>query len=136
MTEQKEIRIEDLNDDNCLARITSAALQNKLTCNIAAGLPGAGYLSKELINKMIVAVNRAGKTLTSLYLSSEDTADVVDWKHTVDSETAREIFERTNTSDIATYTRYCLKEGKVYGFSFVDGIADVDSVCVGIIDRS
>lgn len=33
---------------------------------------GAGYLSKELINKMIVGFKRVGRTLTDLYVSPED----------------------------------------------------------------
>ena len=33
---------------------------------------GAGYLSKELINKMIVGFKRIGRTLTDLYVSPED----------------------------------------------------------------
>ena len=37
---------------------------------------GAGYLSKELINKMIVGFKRTGRTLTDLYLAPEDAADI------------------------------------------------------------
>ena len=37
---------------------------------------GAGYLSKELVNKMIVGFKRIGRTLTVLYISPEDAADI------------------------------------------------------------
>ena len=37
---------------------------------------GAGYLSKELINKMMVGFKRIGRTLTDLYISPEDAADI------------------------------------------------------------
>jgi len=40
---------------------------------------GAGYLSKELINKMIVGFKRIGRTLTDLYVSPEDAADIREW---------------------------------------------------------
>ena len=33
---------------------------------------GAGYLSKELINKMMVGFKRIGRVLTDLYVSPED----------------------------------------------------------------
>ena len=33
---------------------------------------GAGYFSKELINKMIIGFKRIGRTLTDIYLSPED----------------------------------------------------------------
>ena len=39
---------------------------------VAAGVAGAGYLSKELINKMIVGMIRNDRTLTDLYISPED----------------------------------------------------------------
>lgn len=39
---------------------------------IQPGSSGAGYLSKELINKMIVGFKRIGRTLTDLYVSPED----------------------------------------------------------------
>ena len=133
MSNKSTVTFEDLNDDNYLKNIASRDLQ---TCEITRGLPGFGYLSKELINKMIITMRRSGQTLTSLYLSPEDTADMVDWERTFDPETEREIFEGNINSNISTYTRYRLKEGKVYGFNFVNGVADINSICVGIIDRS
>lgn len=54
---------------------------------------GAGYLSKELINKMIVGFKRIGRTLTDLYISPEDAADIREWTDTdIDPVTRREIF--------------------------------------------
>ena len=55
---------------------------------------GAGYLSKELINKMIVGFKRTGRTLTDLYVSPEDAADIREWTDTdIDPVTRREIFQ-------------------------------------------
>jgi len=55
---------------------------------------GAGYLSKELINKMIVGFKRIGRTLTDLYISPEDAADIREWTDTdIDPVTRREIFQ-------------------------------------------
>lgn len=46
---------------------------------VASGSAGAGYLSKELINKMIVGMKRTDRTLTDLYVSPEDAADIREW---------------------------------------------------------
>ncbi len=55
---------------------------------------GAGYLSKELINKMIVGFKRIGRTLTDLYVAPEDAADIREWTDTdIDPITRREIFQ-------------------------------------------
>jgi len=55
---------------------------------------GAGYLSKELINKMMVGFKRIGRTLTDLYVSPEDAADIREWTDTdIDPVTRREIFQ-------------------------------------------
>lgn len=55
---------------------------------------GAGYLSKELINKMIIGFKRIGRTLTDLYVSPEDAADIREWTDTdIDPITRREIFQ-------------------------------------------
>lgn len=55
---------------------------------------GAGYLSKELINKMIVGFQRIGRKLTDLYVSPEDAADIREWTDTdIDPITRREIFQ-------------------------------------------
>lgn len=61
---------------------------------ISPGATGAGYLSKELINKMIVGFKRIGRTLTDLYISPEDAADIREWTDTdIDPVTRREIFQ-------------------------------------------
>ena len=61
---------------------------------VPAGSNGAGYLSKELINRMIVGFQRLGRTLTDLWLSPEDAADIREWTDTdIDQVTRREIFQ-------------------------------------------
>lgn len=55
--------------------------------------PGAGYLSKELINRMMVGMVRNDRQLTDLWVSPEDAADIREWTDTdVDPVTRREIF--------------------------------------------
>ena len=55
---------------------------------------GAGYLSKELINKMIVGFQRVDRELTDLWVSPEDAADIREWTDTdIDPVTRREIFQ-------------------------------------------
>lgn len=55
--------------------------------------PGAGYLSKELINKMMVGMIRNDRQLTTLWVSPEDAADIREWTDTdIDPVTRREIF--------------------------------------------
>jgi hypothetical protein len=62
---------------------------------------GAGYLSKELINKMIVGFKRTGRTLTDLYVSPEDAADIREWTDTdIDPVTRREIFQAAGMGSI------------------------------------
>lgn len=62
---------------------------------------GAGYLSKELINKMIVGFKRIGRTFTDLYLSPEDAADIREWTDTdIDPVTRREIFQAAGMGSI------------------------------------
>jgi len=62
---------------------------------------GAGYLSKELINKMMVGFKRTGRTLTDLYVSPEDAADIREWTDTdIDPVTRREIFQAAGTGMI------------------------------------
>jgi hypothetical protein len=62
---------------------------------------GAGYLSKELINKMIVGFKRIGRTLTDLYVSPEDAADIREWTDTdIDPVTRREIFQASGMGSI------------------------------------
>lgn len=60
---------------------------------VAAASPGAGFLSKELINKMMVGMARNDRTLTNLWVSPEDAADIREWTDTdIDPVTRREIF--------------------------------------------
>jgi hypothetical protein len=62
---------------------------------------GAGYLSKELINKMMVGFKRIGRTLTDLYVSPEDAADIREWTDTdIDPVTRREIFQAAGMGSI------------------------------------
>jgi len=62
---------------------------------------GAGYLSKELINKMMVGFKRIGRTLTDLYISPEDAADIREWTDTdIDPVTRREIFQASGMGNI------------------------------------
>jgi hypothetical protein len=68
---------------------------------IAPASTGAGYLSKELINKMIVGFKRIGRTLTDLYVSPEDAADIREWTDTdIDPVTRREIFQASGMGSI------------------------------------
>ena len=62
---------------------------------------GAGYLSKELINKMMVGFKRIGRQLTDIYLSPEDAADIREWTDTdIDPVTRREIFQASGMGSI------------------------------------
>jgi hypothetical protein len=68
---------------------------------VAPASPGAGYLSKELINKMIVGMERVGRKLTDLYISPEDAADIREWSDTdIDPVTRREIFQAAGMTGI------------------------------------
>jgi len=68
---------------------------------ISPSAQGAGYLSKELINKMIVGFKRIGRTLTDLYVSPEDAADIREWTDTdIDPVTRREIFQASGMGSI------------------------------------
>ena len=62
---------------------------------------GAGYLSKELINKMMVGFKRIGLQLTDIYISPEDAADIREWTDTdIDPVTRREIFQASGMGSI------------------------------------
>ncbi len=62
---------------------------------------GAGYLSKELINKMMVGFKRIGRTLTDIYISPEDAADIREWTDTdIDPITRREIFQAKGMGEV------------------------------------
>lgn len=61
----------------------------------------AGYLSKELINRMIIGAKRLGKTLVEIQVSPEDLADIREWTDTdVDPVTRKGIFQAAGMGDI------------------------------------
>ena len=95
---------------------------------------GAGYLSKELINKMIVGFKRIGRTLTDLYVSPEDAADIREWTDTdIDPVTRREIFQAAGMGSIWNVTLHEIQHlgatglyningtGSLYGKFIADG---------------
>jgi hypothetical protein len=62
---------------------------------------GAKFLSKELINLMLVGFKRTKRNLTDLYISPEDAADIREWTDTeVDPVTRREIFTAAGMGNI------------------------------------
>lgn len=50
--------------------------RNAPVYEVSAAATGAGYLSKELINQMIIGFQRVGRTLTDLWVSPEDAGDI------------------------------------------------------------
>lgn len=67
---------------------------------IASG-PAAGFMSKELINQMIIKMTRNRRTLTDIYCSPEDLADIREWGEAqVDDVTRREIYVSGGASSI------------------------------------
>lgn len=64
---------------------------------IAPTSTGAGYLSKELINKMIVGFKRIGRTLTDLYISPEDS--MKQYFNNSISEVKNTVVSRTHVSE-------------------------------------
>lgn len=68
---------------------------------VPAASNGAGYLSKELINRMIIGHQRVGRTLTDLWVSPEDAGDIREWTETdIDPVTRREIFQASGMGSI------------------------------------
>lgn len=60
---------------------------------VAAGSSGAGYFSPELVNEMVVGFQRLGRTLTDLWISPEDSADIRLWSETqLDPISRRDVF--------------------------------------------
>lgn len=58
-----------------------------------AGSLASGFLSKELINQMMIRMKRNRRMLTDLYVSPEDMGDIREWSDSqVDEQTRREIF--------------------------------------------
>jgi len=68
--------------------------RNAAIYEVPVGTQGAGYLSKELVNRMIIGMQRNGRTLTDLWVSPEDAGDIREWTETdVDPVTRREVFQ-------------------------------------------
>jgi len=91
---------------------------------IAPSAAGAGYLSKELINKMIVGFKRTGRTLTDLYVSPEDAADIREWTDTdIDPVTRREIFQASGMGSIWNVTLHEIQHLGATGLYNINGSA-------------
>jgi len=85
---------------------------------------GAGYLSKELLNKMIVGFKRIGRTLTDLYVSPEDAADIREWTDTdIDPVTRREIFQAAGMGKIWNVTLHEIQHLGATGLYNINGNA-------------
>lgn len=83
---------------------------------------GAGYLSKELINKMIVGFKRIGRTLTDLYVSPEDAADIREWTDTdIDPVTRREIFQTAGMGKLWNVTLHEIQHLGATGLFNING---------------
>jgi hypothetical protein len=83
---------------------------------------GAGYLSKEIINKMIVGFKRIGRTFTDLYVSPEDAADIREWTDTdIDPVTRREIFQSAGMGSIWNVTLHELQHLGATGLYNING---------------
>jgi hypothetical protein len=85
---------------------------------------GAGYLSKELINRMIVGFQRIGRKLTDLYVSPEDAADIREWTDTdIDPVTRREIFQASGMGSIWNVTLHVIQHLGATGLYNINGYA-------------
>lgn len=85
---------------------------------------GAGYLSKELINKMIVGFKRIGRTLTDLYVAPEDAADIREWTDTdIDPVTRREIFQAAGMGSLWNVTLHEVQHLGATGLYNINGNA-------------
>ncbi len=104
---------------------------------VPAGATGEKFLSKELINLMMVGMKRVRRSLTDLYISPEDAADVREWTDTqVDPVTRREIFQAAGMGRIwninlhevfqlgATGRFNINQNGAAFGIFQVDGGGD------------
>jgi hypothetical protein len=75
--------------------------RNAPVFQVPAGSTGEKFLSKELINLMMVGMKRVRRSLTDLYISPEDAADIREWTDTqVDPVTRREIFTASGMGKI------------------------------------
>ena len=83
---------------------------------------GAGYFSKELLNKMMVGFKRIGRKLTDLYLSPEDAADIREWTDTdIDPVTRREIFQASGMGSIWGVTLHEIQHLGATGLYNING---------------
>jgi hypothetical protein len=83
---------------------------------------GAGYLSKELMNKMMVGFSRLGRELTDLYVSPEDAADIREWTDTdIDPVTRREIFQSAGMGGIWGITLHEIQHLGATGLYNING---------------
>jgi hypothetical protein len=68
---------------------------------LPSGDKGAGYFSKELINRLIVNMERKGQTLATLRVSPEDMADIREYTDTdIDPISRREIWQAAGMGKI------------------------------------
>jgi hypothetical protein len=104
---------------------------------VPGGSTGEKFLSKELLNLMMVGMKRTRRSLTDLYISPEDAADIREWTDTqVDPITRREIFQAAGMGRIwnvnmhevfqlgATGRFNINQNGAQYGVFQVDGSGD------------
>ncbi len=111
--------------------------RNAPVFQVPAGATGEKFLSKELINLMMVGMKRVRRSLTDLYISPEDAADIREWTDTqVDPITRREIFTASGMGRIfnvnlhevfqlgATGRFNINQNGAAFGIFQVDGAGD------------
>lgn len=68
-------------------------------CEISTGTKGSGYLSRELLNKMIVEFKRAGHVLTDIYITQKGVDDINGWTDVdLSVEEREEMFNNTGNS--------------------------------------
>lgn len=83
---------------------------------------GAGYLSKELVNKMMIGFKRTGRTLTDLYIAPEDAGDIREWTDTdIDPVTRREIFQAAGMGQIWNVTLHEVQHLGATGMYNING---------------
>ena len=89
---------------------------------ISSSSSGAGYFSKELMNKMVTGFERIGRKLTDLYISPEDMADIREWTDTdIDPVTRREIFQAAGMGSIWNVTFHVVQHLGATGLYNING---------------
>lgn len=95
----------------------------------------SGFLSKELINAMILRMERNRRTLTDLYVSPEDLGDIREWSDSqVDDVTRREIFlsgGRTEIFGVQLHSVHQLGASGRYNINSVDSASGIFRVGSG-----